>query len=243
MGTEDPSTAMSAGGSAAEPPAEGKEEGFQWPTTFEEFSALAVKYLSPLEEISPFKLGQIQKLISDVNEEAGKAVAPYFAIGMVFFLMLFLAYFVIAVVSLGVDFAAMDAECAEDSWVWLYVLLAVVIPTSLGFVMGLVKTALVWADLKAKIGWEVPDICLSLPGPLLYITLAILGITLWGGMTDECGDFYSEDHNLLFTIFKIQVILLSIAAGFGLITCFAQATALYYQLIGGEKKDTGVHCA
>ena len=36
----------------------------------------------------------------------------------------------------------MDAACAEESWVWLYVLLAIVIPTSLGFVMGLVKTGL-----------------------------------------------------------------------------------------------------
>ena len=32
--------------------------------------------------------------------------------------------------------------CVQDSWVWLYVLLVVVIPTSLGFVMGLVKTGL-----------------------------------------------------------------------------------------------------
>ena len=44
---------------------------------------------------------------------AGEAVAPYFAIGMVFFLMLFVAYFVLAVVSIAVDFDAMDAPCAE----------------------------------------------------------------------------------------------------------------------------------
>jgi hypothetical protein len=40
-------------------------------------------------------------------------VAPYFAIGMVFFLMLFVAYFVLAVVAIAVDFGAMDVECAE----------------------------------------------------------------------------------------------------------------------------------
>lgn len=44
---------------------------------------------------------------------AGNAVAPYFAIGMVFFLMVFVAYFTIAVVSIVVDFSAMDAPCAE----------------------------------------------------------------------------------------------------------------------------------
>ena len=43
----------------------------------------------------------------------GEAVAPYFAIGMLFFLMLFVAYFVLAVVSIIVDFDAMDAACAE----------------------------------------------------------------------------------------------------------------------------------
>ena len=40
-------------------------------------------------------------------------MAPYFAIGMVFFLMLFVAYFVLAVVAIAVDFGAMDVECAE----------------------------------------------------------------------------------------------------------------------------------
>ena len=42
-------------------------------------------------------------------------MAPYFAIGMVFFLMLFVAYFVLAVVAIAVDFGAMDVECAEVS--------------------------------------------------------------------------------------------------------------------------------
>jgi len=53
-------------------------------------------------------------------------MAPYFAIGMVFFLMAFAAYFVFAVLGLVFDFAALDAACAEESWVWLFVLLAIV---------------------------------------------------------------------------------------------------------------------
>ena len=57
----------------------------------------------------------------------------------VIFLLLFVAYFVIGVVSLAVDAEAMDAECAEDSLVWLYVLLVIVIPTSMGFVLSLVE--------------------------------------------------------------------------------------------------------
>ena len=39
--------------------------------SFESVSALVVKYLSPVEQLSPFKVGQIQKLISDIAESAG----------------------------------------------------------------------------------------------------------------------------------------------------------------------------
>jgi len=35
------------------------------PESFEEGSAMVVKLLGPVEELSPFKLGQIQKLIED----------------------------------------------------------------------------------------------------------------------------------------------------------------------------------
>jgi len=35
-------------------------------------SDLMVKWLAPLEEVSPFKLGQIQILISDINKDAGE---------------------------------------------------------------------------------------------------------------------------------------------------------------------------
>ena len=57
----------------------------------------------------------------------------------VIFLLLFVAYFVIGVVALAVDAEAMDAECAADSWIWLYALLVIVIPTSLGFILSLVE--------------------------------------------------------------------------------------------------------
>ncbi len=46
-------------------------QGFEFPTTFEGFSALVVKWLSPVEQLSPFKVGQIQKLIAQIAEGAG----------------------------------------------------------------------------------------------------------------------------------------------------------------------------
>lgn len=191
------------------------------------------KILAPMEEVSPFKLGQIQKLISDINVDAGEAVAPYFAIGMVFFLMAFVGYFVITIIALVLDFEAMDAACAEESWVWLYVLLAIVIPTSLGFVMGLVKTGLNLADLKGNFGWEIPAVFLSLPGPILYIVLAVLGWVLWLTMEPGCDTYYDTTVGLLYIIFHIQVILLTVAAIFGLITCIAQGTVLIAQISSG----------
>lgn len=130
--------------------------------------------------------------------------------------------------------AAMDAACAADSWVWLYVLLAVVIPTSLGFVMGVVKAALIAADLKERFGWEVPSVFLTLPGPILYITLGVLGIVLWATMDASCSDWYEANTGLLFLVFKIQVILLGIASIFGVITCVAQASVLIAELSGSQ---------
>jgi len=195
-------------------------------------SDLVVKYLSPVEEMSPFKVGQIQKLISDVNEAAGTAAAPFFIVLQVLFLLAFVAYMVIAIVALCVDWLAMDCECAADSWVWLYVLLALVIPTAFGFIMGLVKAGLALADLKKNVGWEIPDVFLALPGPVIYITLGILGIILWSTMDAECDSLYSESFGMLFIIFKIQVIMMGVASIFGLITCCAQVTVLIAQMSG-----------
>jgi len=207
------------------------------PASFSEFSEMAVKTLAPMEEISPFKLGQIQILISDIHAGAGEAVAPYFALGMVFFLMSFAAYFVLAIISLAADFAAMDCPCATESAVWLYVLLVVVIPTSLGFVLGLIRAALALADLKGRFGWEVPSVFLTLPGPLLYIGLGIWGWFLWLQMSGDCAASYQSDHGLLLTIFHLQVVIMTVAAVFGIITCVAQASVLISELTGKKAED------
>ena len=105
--------------------------------------------------MSPFKVGQIQKLISDINEQAGTVVAPFFIVLQVLFLLAFVGYLVVAIVALCLDWEAMGCDCAEDSWIWLYVLLALAIPTTFGFIMGLVKAGLALADLKNNVGWEI----------------------------------------------------------------------------------------
>ena len=109
------------------------------------------------------------------------------------------------VIAVCVDFAAMDAPCAAQSWVWLYVLLVVIIPTSLGFVMFAVEAVLKSIDLKKNVGWEVPSVFFSFPSPIVYIVFGILGIVLWSNMGDECDKFYSTNHGMLLTMFHIQV--------------------------------------
>ena len=180
---------------------------------------------------------EVQILISDIHAGAGEAVAPYFALGMVFFLMSFAAYFVLAIISLAADFAAMDCPCATESAVWLYVLLVVVIPTSLGFVLGLIRAALALADLKGRFGWEVPSVFLTLPGPLLYIGLGIWGWFLWLQMSGDCAASYQSEFGLLLTIFHLQVVIMTVAAVFGIITCVAQASVLISELTGKKAED------
>jgi len=221
--------------------AEKKDEGL--PTDFQGWSELVVKYLSYVEEISPFKVGNIQKLISDVSKDAlpelGGQIAPYFAIVQIIFLMLFLAYFVLGVVSVAIDFEAMDCACAEDSWIWLYALLVLVIPTSMGVVMGFVKGAMAAADLEAKLGFDTA-IFTALPPPILYITLGILGIVLWANMTELCDTYYETHHPLLLGIFHIQVIIMSIASVFGLLACWGMTMVVVKQIwpMGEDTAET-----
>ena len=137
------------------------------------------------------------------HEETGKAVAPAFAVGQVLFLLAFVGYFVWGIVVLCLDSGAMDAPCAVESWIWLYALLVIVIPTSLGTVMGCIKGGIAAAGVEDK----VPSVILTLPPPVLMVTLAVLGIILWTGMSEECGTFYDTTHMQLVILFHIQVCL------------------------------------
>ena len=61
------------------------------------------------------------------------------------------------------------------------------------------------ADLKGNFGWEIPAVFLSLPGPILYIVLAVLGWMLWLTMAPGCDTYYESTVGLLYIIFHIQV--------------------------------------
>ena len=71
--------------------------------------------------------------------------------------------------------------------------------------MGCIKGGIAAAGVEDK----VPSVILTLPPPVLMVTLAILGIVLWGGMTEECGTFYDTTHAQLIVLFHIQVRLKS----------------------------------
>ena len=185
---------------------------------------------APAEELSPFKLGQISQLIQDVHKDTGLMLAPYFTMGQVAFLIAFVLYLTTAIVAIVLDFGAASDGCADEHWVWLFVLLSTAIPTGLGFVMGLVKTGLNILDLKKRIGWEVPAICLSFPAPVLSVVLGILGIVLWANMDSGCDGTYSSTYGLLYTVFKVQVLVMGISAIFGTLTCIAQGSVFLASL-------------
>ncbi|EKX48809.1 hypothetical protein GUITHDRAFT_151694, partial [Guillardia theta CCMP2712] len=202
--------------------------------------SLVVKYLSFVENMSPFKLGQIAEMITKINKDAGEAVAPYFAGGQVVFLLLFVAYFVVSVVALAVDADAMSCPCASESWIWLYALLVISIITFLGFIIFVVQWVL------NLINVQIPDSALSLPSPLAMTTFAVLGIILWAGMSEKCDDFYASNHGMLLTVFHIMVIVMSIASVVGLSTFVGQIItdiSSYWNQFSsqylpiGEKKD------
>ena len=189
-----------------------KERGdFELPETFGEFSSMVVHRLAPVEELSPFKLGQIQELVGAVSKDVGDAIAPYFAVGIVLFLLAFVAYVTVAIIALVLDSKAIADVCADDYWIWVYVLLALALPLSLGLLTGLLKTVLNAADLKKNVGCEIPAVFLALPAPIVYIVLGVLGILIWATMDDECTDWYSQNTLMLLIVFRIQVILVCVS--------------------------------
>ena len=190
------------------------------PATFQGWCSLVSDILAPAEELSPFKLGQVKELISDIDHNTGLFVAPAFVVGQILFLLSFILYLALAIYSLAVDADAMADACATESWVWLYVLLVVAIPTGLGLLMGLIKTGLKIAHFK------IPPALLSLPGAVCYIALGVLGILLWASMSPVCDTSYSSKYPLLFVIFKVQVFIMGIAAILGAITTIAQTSVL-----------------
>jgi hypothetical protein len=113
--------------------------------------------------------------------------------------------------------------------------LVVVIPTSIGFVLGLVQSGLQLLALDATY-MKYADGFLVLPGPILFVTLGVLGIVLWGGMTDECDVFYAENHGLLLGVFHIQVIIMSVASIFGLMALFGTIAAIWADVSAGYTK-------
>jgi len=200
--------------------------------SFEDFSALVVEKLSPVEHLSPFKVGQIQQLIADRDEEMGKFCAPYFAVVIVVFLLAFVGYVVTALVALVLDARAMDCACAQESYLWLYVLMVLVVPTLLGLVVALIQGALQIAfpfkdtDAAHDRIRRVGDMLLAIPAPLLNLALGVLGLLLLFGMEDDCAEFYWVHFGMLLVVFYIQVALTLIGGLFGLLTLVAMVIGL-----------------
>jgi len=73
---------------------------------------------------------------------AGLFVAPAFVMGQVLFLIAFVLYLIAAIFAIVLDFDAAECACADEHWVWLYVLLATAIPTGISMLQCV--TYFVW---------------------------------------------------------------------------------------------------
>jgi len=206
--------------------------------TFEDFSEAVVTHLAPVEQLSPFKVGQVLKLISDADAQLGKTLAPAFAVVQVLFLLGFVGYFVVALVALVLDAGAMDEVCAEQTWVWLYVLIVLVVPTAIGFVLSIAQAGvrMVFKDATAL---RTADMVLAIPSPLIMVFLGVTGLALWGGMEDACADFYWANFGMLLVVFYIQIVLMCVAALLGLLALCAMGIGLLNSSVGGGEGDNG----
>mmetsp|Transcript_28049 Transcript_28049/g.56841 ORF Transcript_28049/g.56841 Transcript_28049/m.56841 type:complete len:208 (-) Transcript_28049:52-675(-) len=206
------------------------------PESFDEASSMVVKMLSPLEDITPFKLGQIQKIIETLYEPLGKVLAPAFAVLQVLFLLAWLGYFVWGIVALCLDSGAISCDCADHYWIWLYALLVIVIPTSMGAILGCVRAGL----MASKLDEQLPSIAMSLPTPLVLFFFALQGFIIWHDMPSDCEDFYGENHMQLLVLFRIQVFLMCIGFFVGVFTLFAQVSVKKYDSIDDKSVDRKV---
>jgi cytochrome b subunit of formate dehydrogenase len=140
------------------------------------------------------------------------------------------ADFISSIVVIFLSFSAFRVPCAEDSSIWLYSLVSLILAPA--FVISL---AFILQDRKSA------AICLFLAPSLIMLFMAVWGVVLWADLPSECDHYYSETYWALFLVFKINVVLLAIALVISLIAvsarlvdfCDAAATLISGNVLSG----------
>jgi len=111
---------------------------------------------------------------------------------------LLVAYFVWAIITVFTSEGASASECGAAFNIWAFCLTVVIIIPILGCVTAVVAALARMPGLQA-----IP--------PLINLAMAVWGMVLWGGISEDCWLFYDHTFWDLALLFKINVILLSIS--------------------------------
>eukprot|EP00961_Rhodomonas_salina_P245135 3312493-Rhodomonas_salina.3 len=114
-----------------------------------------------------------------------------------------------AIVVLGFEHPAKDALCAGPVWMWLYCLLALMIPAVLGCIITAVKGLLHVREQDSL----VPQVYFTIAHTSNVVVFMIVGVVLMSDLSDNkfCQSFYVETHIHLYVVFIIQVLLFTTA--------------------------------
>mmetsp|Transcript_52199 Transcript_52199/g.130030 ORF Transcript_52199/g.130030 Transcript_52199/m.130030 type:complete len:199 (+) Transcript_52199:128-724(+) len=114
---------------------------------------------------------------------------------------LLLAYVIWAVMTIMDTAGAAHTPCADDSNIWMFCLVAVIVMPVAGCVINLLSRM---ADSVGIVIQMIPSV--------VNLVIAVWGMLLWANMTDECMSFYDNDYGNLVLLFKINVVLLAVSA-------------------------------
>jgi hypothetical protein len=111
--------------------------------------------------------------------------------------------------------SAYSVSCAEDSNIWLYSLVAVIVMPIVGAIVSAINSILK----------EFASFLQVIPASMTLF-MAVWGVLLWANLSSTCNAYYEEAYWALFLVFKINVVLLVIGFVFTLMALCAILVAL-----------------
>jgi len=98
--------------------------------------------------------------------------------------------------TIAVSGAAYTAVCAEDSNIWVFCLLFIIVMPLVGCLVGVVTQL-------ANLG-----VVMRMVPSVMNFIIAVWGILLWVNMTKDCDHYYEREYPSLLLLFHISVVFL-----------------------------------
>lgn len=139
------------------------------------------------------------------------------------FLCLAIAYIVWAVITIFDATGAASTPCAEDSNIWMFCMVAVIVLPLAGALINILSAFATSAGVVIQM---IPSV--------VNLVISVWGMLMWANMTDECMSMYNNDYSHLLLLFKINVIIMAISAVILLCVVCIGAAALTAALTQGS---------